>query len=127
MNARLAISEIRQRLSWVNFLAPLSEDELDHLVRVASLVRLARGDELVVGNEEQAERMLIAVAGQLQVYEVALGSGRELTLSVLPSGSPVEGGYWPGAPLGARPAHKGPGALGGVPHRAPRPGGAGAP
>ncbi len=34
--------------------------------------------------------MLIAVAGQLQVYEVALGSGRELTLSVLPSGSPVE-------------------------------------
>jgi CRP-like cAMP-binding protein len=86
----LAISEIRQRLSWVNFLAPLSEDELDHLVRVASLVRLARGDELVVGNEEQAERMLIAVAGQLQVYEVALGSGRELTLSVLPSGSPVE-------------------------------------
>ncbi len=90
MNARLAISEIRQRLSWVNFLAPLSEDELDHLVRVASLVRLARGDELVVGNEEQAERMLIAVAGQLQVYEVALGSGRELTLSVLPSGSPVE-------------------------------------
>jgi hypothetical protein len=90
MNARLAISEIRQRLSWVNFLAPLSEDELDHLVRVASLVRLARGDELVVGNEEQAEWMLIAVAGQLQVYEVALGSGRELTLSVLPSGSPVE-------------------------------------
>jgi CRP/FNR family transcriptional regulator, cyclic AMP receptor protein len=44
---------------------------------------------LVVGPEEQAERMLLAVAGQLQVYEVALGSGRELTLSVLASGLPV--------------------------------------
>src|SRR5829696_2111533 len=39
--------------------------------------------------EEQAERMLIALEGQLQVYEVALGSGRELTLSVLDAGSPV--------------------------------------
>jgi CRP/FNR family cyclic AMP-dependent transcriptional regulator len=89
MNVRLPMSEIRQRLSWVDFLAPLSEAELDDLVRVASFVRLERGEELVVGNEEQAERMLITVEGQLQVYEVALGSGRELTLWVLASGSAV--------------------------------------
>jgi CRP/FNR family cyclic AMP-dependent transcriptional regulator len=89
MSADLPMGEIKRRLSWVDFLAPLSEDELDHLVRVASLVRLEAGEELVVCNEEQAERMLIAVEGQLQVYEVALGSGRELTLWVLTRGSPV--------------------------------------
>ena len=89
MNARLDIGEIRRRLSWVDFLAPLPEGELEDLARGASLVRLERGGELVVGNEEQAERMLIALEGQLQVYEVALGSGRELTLSVLDTGSPV--------------------------------------
>ena len=33
--------------------------------------------------------MLISLDGQLQVYEKALGSGRELTLSVLDAGSPV--------------------------------------
>jgi CRP/FNR family transcriptional regulator len=85
----LDIGEIRRRLSWVDFLAPLPEGELEDLARGASLVRLGRGEELVVGNEEQAERMLIALGGQLQVYEVALRSGRELTLSVLDAGSPV--------------------------------------
>ena len=81
--------EITRRLSWVEFLTPLSEDELDHLVSRASFVRLEKKEVLVVGPEEHAERMLIVVAGQLQVYEVALNSGRELTLWVLASGSPV--------------------------------------
>jgi CRP/FNR family cyclic AMP-dependent transcriptional regulator len=81
--------EIRRRLSWVDFLAPLSEVELDDLVRRASFVRLEEGDVPTVGPEEQAERMLLMVAGQLQVYEIALSSGRELTLYVLASGSPV--------------------------------------
>jgi CRP/FNR family transcriptional regulator len=89
MNADFPMNEIRRRLSWVDFLAPLSEDELDDLVRHASFVRLEEGEVLVVGPEEQAERMLLAVAGQLQVYEVALSSGRELTLWALASGSPV--------------------------------------
>jgi len=44
---------------------------------------------LTVGPEEQAERMLLALAGQLQVYEVALSSGREHTLWVLDGGSVV--------------------------------------
>jgi hypothetical protein len=57
--------EIRRRLSWVGFLEPLSEEELDALVRSASYVRLEEGDVLVVGPEEQAERMLLPVAGQL--------------------------------------------------------------
>lgn len=89
MNADLPMGEIKRRLSWVEFLAPLSDGELEDLARGASLVHLERGEELVVGNEEQAERMLIALEGQLQVYEVALGSGRELTLSVLDAGSAV--------------------------------------
>ncbi len=85
----MPMREIRRRLSWVDFLAPLSEEELDDLVRRASFVRLEEGDVLTVDPEEQAERMLLTVAGQLQVYEIALSSGRELTLYVLASGSAV--------------------------------------
>ena len=85
----MPMREITRRLSWVEFLTPLSEDEQDHLVSRASFVRLEKKEVLVVGPEEHAERMLIVVAGQLQVYEVALNSGRELTLWVLASGSPV--------------------------------------
>jgi hypothetical protein len=43
----------------------------------ASFVRLEQKEVLLVGPEEHAERMLLVVAGQLQVYEVALNSGRE--------------------------------------------------
>jgi CRP/FNR family transcriptional regulator len=89
MDAELPMKEIRRRLSWIDFLAPLSEEELDHLVGRADFARLEEGEVLVVGPEEQAERMHLAVAGQLQVYEIALSSGRELTLWVLASGSPV--------------------------------------
>jgi len=89
MNTPLPIREIRQRLSWVDFLVPLSEAELDGLVRGASFVRLEKGEVLDVGPEEQAERMLLVVAGQLQVYEIALSSGREHTLWILDSGSAV--------------------------------------
>jgi CRP/FNR family transcriptional regulator len=73
----------------VDFLAPLSEDKLDDLVQGASFVRPEEKEVLIVGPKEHAERMLLVVAGQLQVYEIALGSGRELTLWVLASGSAV--------------------------------------
>jgi CRP/FNR family transcriptional regulator len=89
MSADLPLREIKRRLSWVGFLELLSEEELDALVRGASYVRLDEGEVLVVGLEEQAERMLVLVAGQLQVYEVSLSTGRELTLSVLAEGSTV--------------------------------------
>ena len=85
----MPMAEIKRRLSWVEFLAPLSEEELDHLVGGASFVRLEEKAVLVVGPEEHAQRMLIAVEGQLQVYEVALSSGREHTLWVLASGSAI--------------------------------------
>ncbi len=68
---------------------PLSEVELDDLARGAGFVRLQEGEILVVGPEEQAERMLLVLEGQLQVCEVSLGSGREHTLWVLASGSAV--------------------------------------
>ena len=73
----------------MEFLAPLPEEELDDLLRRTSFVPLEEGQELVVGSKEQAERMLLVVAGQLQVYEIALASGRELTLWVLADGSPL--------------------------------------
>jgi len=81
--------EIRRRLSWVELLEPLFQEELDVLVGRASFVRLEKEEELVIGPQQQAERMLIWVAGQLQVYEVALSSRRELTLWVLGEGSAV--------------------------------------
>jgi CRP/FNR family transcriptional regulator, anaerobic regulatory protein len=90
MSNDLPTREIRRRLSWVGFLEPLSEEELDDLLRSASFVRLAVGEVLLLGTEEQAERMLLLVAGQLQVYEISPSSGHELTLSVLADGSPVD-------------------------------------
>jgi CRP/FNR family cyclic AMP-dependent transcriptional regulator len=89
MRTDLPMTEIKRRLSWVGFLEPLPEEELDGLVRSASFVRLEEGEVLVLDPEEQAERMLLLMAGQLQVYEVSLITGRELTLSVLADGSPV--------------------------------------
>ena len=87
MRARLPLVEIRRRLSWVEFLAPLSEEELDALVQRADFLRLEAGEVLVLAPEEHAKRMLLPVAGQLQVYELSLSSGREHTLSVLASGA----------------------------------------
>src|SRR3712207_5212614 len=88
MKAGLPVEEIRRRLSWVDFLAPLFEDELDDLLRRANFLRLEEGQEQTICAEEQAERMLLLVDGQLQVF-VSSASGHELTLSVLASGSVV--------------------------------------
>lgn len=82
------MQEIRRRLSWVDFLAPLSEDELDALLRRVNFLGLEAGQGHAIGAEEQAERMLLLIDGQLQVF-VMSPSGRELTLSVLASGSVV--------------------------------------
>jgi len=68
MNTDLPMREIRRRLSWVEFLSPLSEAEMVALLRNASFLRLEEGKELVVAPEEHAEWMLVVVAGQLQVY-----------------------------------------------------------
>jgi CRP/FNR family cyclic AMP-dependent transcriptional regulator len=88
-NVELPMREIRRRLSWVEFLAPLSEEELVVLLRDASFVRLEDGEEMVVGPQEHAERMLLVVAGQLQVFEISLSSEREFTLSVVGDGAAV--------------------------------------
>ena len=87
--AALPMREVRRRLSWVEFLAPLSEGEMVTLLRDASFVRLEDGAEIVVGPQEHAERMLLVVAGQLQVFEVSLSSEREFTLSVAGDGAAV--------------------------------------
>ena len=57
MEAQLPMVEIRRRLTWVNFLSPLSEDQLDDLLRRANFVRLQEGEERALGPEEQAEWM----------------------------------------------------------------------
>ena len=95
MSNDLPMREVRRRLLWVEFLAPLSEAELMDLLRGASFVRIEAGEEMVVGPQEHAERMLLVVAGQLQVFEIALSSKRELTLSVLGDGAAVGAGLIP--------------------------------
>jgi CRP/FNR family transcriptional regulator len=89
MNANLPMREIRRRLSWVGFLSPLSEAEMVTLLRGANFVRLQDSEEMVVGPKEHAEKMLLVVAGQLQVFEVSLSSERELTLWVAGDGTAV--------------------------------------
>ena len=84
----LPMEEIKRLLSWVGFLEPLSEDELEGLVGHAGFLRLGDGEELILGPGQQGESMLILVVGQLQVYVVS-PSERELTLQVLGSGSVV--------------------------------------
>jgi CRP-like cAMP-binding protein len=89
MKTDLPMREIRRRLSWVEFLSPLSEAEMTALLREARFVRLEEGKEMVVSPEEHAEWMLLTVAGQLQVFEASLSSGRELTLWVSGDGEAV--------------------------------------
>jgi hypothetical protein len=48
MSTDLPMREIRRRLSWVGFLAPLSEEELETLLRGARLFRLEGGQERVL-------------------------------------------------------------------------------
>ena len=91
MDDDLPLRELTRRLSWVEFLAPLSEDTLKDLVARASFVRLEEGEVMIVGPSEHAEWMLLVVAGQLQVYEVSLSTQREFTLSVLTDGAAVGG------------------------------------
>ena len=49
------MEEIRRRLSWVSFLEPLSDEELDDLMGRAGFVRLEEREELVVGPEEHSQ------------------------------------------------------------------------
>ena len=49
------MEEIRRRLSWVSFLEPLSEEELDDLMGRAGFVRLEEREGLVVGPEEHSQ------------------------------------------------------------------------
>ena len=89
MKTDLPMREIRRRLSWVEFLSPLSEAEMVALLGNARFEHLEEGKVLVVGPEEHAEWMLVVVAGQVQVYERSLRSGRELTLWVSGDGEAV--------------------------------------
>jgi CRP/FNR family transcriptional regulator len=89
MKTDLPMREIRRRLSWVEFLSPLSDGEMVALLRDASFLRLEEGKVLVVGPEEHAEWMPLVVAGRLQVYQRSLRSGRELTLWVSGDGEAV--------------------------------------
>jgi CRP/FNR family cyclic AMP-dependent transcriptional regulator len=80
--------ELERLLGWVAFLEPLSEDERAWLAQRLTFTTLEAGETFVVGPEEHAQRMVLLLRGQLQVYEVD-PSGRELTLAVLEGGQSV--------------------------------------
>ena len=86
VEADLTIGEARRLLSRVGFLETLPAGELEDLARRSAFSRLPAGGTFVVGPEEHAERMLLVLAGQVQVYD-ADPTDRELTLSVLEGGS----------------------------------------
>jgi CRP/FNR family transcriptional regulator len=89
MKTDLPMREIRRRLLWVEFLSPLADAEMAALLWDARFESLKEGEEIVVGPEEHAEWMLVVVAGQVQVYERSLRSGREMTLWVSGDGEAV--------------------------------------
>jgi CRP/FNR family cyclic AMP-dependent transcriptional regulator len=80
--------ELAELLSWVEFLEPLSEEEQGWLTGRLTCTTLEANETFVVGPEEHAERMVLVLRGQLQVYE-SDPSGRELTLAVLEGGTSV--------------------------------------
>jgi CRP/FNR family transcriptional regulator, cyclic AMP receptor protein len=80
--------ELAELLSWVEFLEPLSEEEQGWLTGRLTCTTLEANETFVVGPEEHAERMVLVLRGQLQVYE-SDSSGRELTLAVLEGGTSV--------------------------------------
>ncbi len=84
----LHAEDLQRLLTWVPFLEPLSEEELGRLATRLSCTDLEAGEALALGPEEHAERMVLLLRGQLQVYETD-PSGRELTLAVLEGGSSV--------------------------------------
>ena len=52
--------EIKRLLSWVRFLEPLSEEELEALVRRAAFSRLDDGGAFALGPEEYGEHAPVA-------------------------------------------------------------------
>ena len=93
--------ELERLLAWVPFLEPLSEDERGWLALRLTFTTLEAGETFVVGPEEHAQRMVLVLRGQLQVYEKD-PSERELTLAVLEGGQSVGGnGSGPPYPAGA--------------------------
>ena len=80
--------ELQHLLSWAPFLEPLSEDERGQLALRLTFTTLEAGETFVVAPEEHAQRMVLLLRGQLQVYEKD-PSGRELTLAVLEGGQSV--------------------------------------
>jgi CRP/FNR family transcriptional regulator, cyclic AMP receptor protein len=82
--------ELERLLAWVPFLEPLSEDERAWLAQRLTFTTLEASETFVLGPEEHAQRMVLVLRGQLQVYEED-PSGRELTLAVLEGGQSVGG------------------------------------
>ena len=80
--------ELVRLLAWVPFLEPLSEDERAWLALRLTCTTLEVDEAFVVGSKEHAERMVLLLRGQLQVYE-RNPSGKELTLAVLEGGQSV--------------------------------------
>ena len=88
MTVNPSAKELQQLLSWVPFLEPLSKDERAQLALRLAFTTLEARETFVIAPEEHAERMVLVLTGQLQVYEKD-PSGRELTLAVLEGGQSV--------------------------------------
>ncbi len=82
---RMSLEEQMRLLSMVGIFEPLSEEELEELARRVPDAELEPG-EVFHTPEEPGEKLFLLKKGRAQVYEVD-PEGRELTLSVVESGS----------------------------------------
>ena len=85
--------ELERLLAWVPFLEPLSEDERGRLALRLTFATLGAGETFVVGPEEHAQRMVLLLRGQLQVYEKD-PSGRELRFCLRTASSTTGLCHW---------------------------------
>jgi CRP/FNR family transcriptional regulator, cyclic AMP receptor protein len=81
----MSLKEEMRLLSMVDFLGPLSEEEMEDLAKRTPDTYLEQEDILYTP-KEGAERLFILKKGRVQLYEVN-GEGDEITLSVVEDGN----------------------------------------
>ena len=81
----MALKEQIRHLSMVDILGPLSDEEMEDLVKRIPDTFLEQGDVLYTP-KEGTERLFILKKGRVQLYEID-ESGDEITLSVVEDGN----------------------------------------
>jgi len=93
--------ERERLLAMVDILEPVAPEEVRELARRSSFTRLDARDAVLVSPDEHAQRLLLLLEGRARVYEESC-PGRELTVSVVESGTLVGATGFASHPWGLR-------------------------